>query len=430
MKKLLTCAGVAVVGAASVHAQFVGDKGSEKPWSVSAKLRGFYDSNYLTKPENQGVRSSWGTEFAPSFKYNLVSGNTSVNAGVGYSGMYYEDRPRGSVDHTIQADIGVGHSFNERLKVDLADSFVRASEPTLIEPTPVLTLPLRTEGSANRNLASASGSLTLTEKLGVRVRYQNVIKDYDEDGNGKRSALLDSMDNSASADLTWAFSQQAVGLIGYQFQAVEMTSKDRLLDTTGLTPAAIATIPTGNIRDYRSHFVYGGVEYSLSEKLNTSLRGGMQFTEYPNQAGKPSSESPYGELQVTYRYMEGSSAQFGLRHSINSTDISMFSFLDTSTTLSAESTTIYGTITQKITPTLNGILRGQWQGSEFNGGSSDGKADNYYSVDLSLSYKLPEFWKFATLYAEAGYSYDKLQSDITNRGFDRNRIFFGFRGTL
>ena len=67
----------------------------------------------------------------------------------------------------------------------------------------------------------------------------------------------------------------------------------------------------------------------------------------------------------------------------------------------------------------------QHQHSIYNGGDYDGEADNYLSVGASLSYKLDLHWSL-----EAIYSLDWLSSDIENRGFTRNRVTFGARGTF
>ena len=53
MKKIVASVGLVALGASginAVQAQDVSSPPPEKPWNVSASLRGFYDDNYVTAP--------------------------------------------------------------------------------------------------------------------------------------------------------------------------------------------------------------------------------------------------------------------------------------------------------------------------------------------------------------------------------------------
>jgi len=85
---------------------------------------------------------------------------------------------------------------------------------------------------------------------------------------------------------------------------------------------------------------------------------------------------------------------------------------------------LYVGIVHRLLPKLYGLVRGSWQGSEFNQGAFDTATDNYYMADVNLTYEISRW-----IAAEAGYLYDKLDSDIPNRGFDRHRVYVGVRAT-
>ena len=52
MKRLITTAGLAALGAAGLSPALAQDAMiQQKPWSIGASLRGFYDDNYLTYPK-------------------------------------------------------------------------------------------------------------------------------------------------------------------------------------------------------------------------------------------------------------------------------------------------------------------------------------------------------------------------------------------
>jgi hypothetical protein len=57
-------------------------------------------------------------------------------------------------------------------------------------------------------------------------------------------------------------------------------------------------------------------------------------------------------------------------------------------------------------------------------GSYSGDVDNWFMADFGLTYTLNE-----NLALDAGYLYDRLDSDIPNRAYSRNRAFFGVRAT-
>jgi uncharacterized protein (PEP-CTERM system associated) len=93
-------------------------------------------------------------------------------------------------------------------------------------------------------------------------------------------------------------------------------------------------------------------------------------------------------------------------------------------TLNAQSATVYASLTHRITPKLYGSILAQFQNSTYYGGFDDGKADKYYLIGLNLQYRFtPNFS------AEVGYNYDYVNSDLPNRGYDRNRIYVGVTGS-
>ena len=63
MKKIVSAAGMAALGVVGLHAA-AGDgltrTETSKPWSLKANLRGFYDDNVFTTPDN-GFRSFYAT---------------------------------------------------------------------------------------------------------------------------------------------------------------------------------------------------------------------------------------------------------------------------------------------------------------------------------------------------------------------------------
>jgi uncharacterized protein (PEP-CTERM system associated) len=93
-----------------------------------------------------------------------------------------------------------------------------------------------------------------------------------------------------------------------------------------------------------------------------------------------------------------------------------------SLTLDQQSTVMYASVSHRITSRINGSILGRYQHSIYNGGDFDGRADDYFSMDLNLSYKIREH-----LFGELGYSWWRLLSNRPDLAFTRNRVYVGIR---
>lgn len=439
MNKIKTTAGLLALGAVSVQAQIyapaTGSQTATKPWSVSATLRGFYDDNYSTSPKAI-ERDSFGFEVSPSASVNLIRDQTAVGLSYVYSLRWYEDRDsRGmsSTDQAHQVNAKLSHAFSPRYKLDITDSFVVAQEPDLIEDGTQGGLPtfLRSEGDNLRNTVLGSFSIGVTDNTTVVLGYSNQYFDYDEeDVLNSRSALLDRVEHLGSINLRQVVLPQTVLVGGYQYEVVDYNSDD---------PIGSFFIPAQRYgpdeRDSTSHYMYVGVDQGITPTLNASVRGGAQLMQYdfssPLLAGLDEDRwSPYADANVTWRYLEGSYAQLGVRHQRLQTDVGFIPdpILGLVPNLDAEATTVYGSVSHRIGGALIASLIAQYQHSGYETDVTGDFADDYFMAGLNLTYEINRF-----LSAEAGYNYDHLDSELTAlgqpRSFTRNRVYVGIRGT-
>ena len=198
MNKITTTAGLLALGAvglqAQVYAPAAGSQQATKPWTVSASLRGFYDSNYTTSPKRviAGERTdvdSYGFEVSPSASLNLLRDQTSLGLNYTYSLRWFEDRAdrdQDEFDHAHLFNAKLSHAFTPRYKLDVTDSFAMAQEPEVLNPSAgaAFATPLRSDGDNLRNVASGSFSAGITENLDAVLGYANTWVDYDqEDGD-------------------------------------------------------------------------------------------------------------------------------------------------------------------------------------------------------------------------------------------------------
>jgi hypothetical protein len=266
------------------------------------------------------------------------------------------------------------------------------------------------------NRGAIEDNIGLSQKFALSLGYMNNWYDYDEEGTGSRSALLDRIEHLIRLDGRYQVNPSLVGLVGYSFGIGDYTGDE----TIAFDPRTLRPIKSDE-RDYYQHRFYVGADYDMSAKLRASLRVGAEYFDYHN-AGE-SSFSPYADAALTYVYLPGSSAQLGVRHTRNATDI-VAPTANGTPTLDQETTAIYAQVNHRITHNLTGSLLGQFQNSEFNDGRADSDSEQLYLVGINFDYRFNEHFS-----AEAGYNYDMLQSNIHDRSYDRNRVYIGLRAS-
>jgi hypothetical protein len=364
-------------------------------------------------------RDSFGVEINPGVGFHWDQAQTVIDLGYNYWLRWYEDREQsGSADHSHVFNGKLSHSFTERYKLDLGDTFVIAQEPSLLEPPGATTQTRRTDGDNIRNTATASFTAELTRLLSVVLGYSNQLYDYDNDGPASYSALLDRMEHLVSVNLRWQTLPTTVGVLGYQFGLTDHTSSDDLLAPgAGRDPSE---------RDSRTHYIFVGADHTFNPNLLGSIRIGGQFTDYHNAPSTQVDDvsNPYADASLSWNYNPGSYVQLGIRHTRNQTDVAFGAIPAVDPTLDQESTIAYVSVSHRITGKLKGSAIAQYQNSEFKGGFADGETDDIFLVGLSLSYQINPW-----LSAETGYNYDRLNSDLSGRSFTRNRVYLGLRAS-
>lgn len=418
MKQIFAVAGLAVVGAAIATPSAVAQD-SGKPWSVGASLRGFYDDNYATLPSSARVagsptkRSSFGFDIRPNVGYRINLDQTSINLGYEYGLKFFEDRRQNSADHSHDAKASLDHKFSESCGIKINDNFVVAQDPGILEPHALLTTPLRFNNSNWRNTAGFEVNGELSDNFGADVSYSNSIFNYDSNGAGSISALLDRTEHLANADLRWKASQETTGIVGYQFGLREQSSKD------SLDPLS-APFRSAKTRNTQSHYGYLGVDHSFSSELSGSLRGGLQYTLYPNApAGvKDTSTSPYVDVKGKWAYAQNCSAELGVKNERSQTDIGDAE--------DQQVTAVYAVLNHALTEKISLNLDARYQLSTFNQGVFNNLSDNLFRLGAHLTYKVNETYAF-----ETGYMFDRLDSDLDNKGtprsYSRNQVYLGVR---
>ena len=454
MKKIVASVGLVAIGASgiqSLSAQTIGAPDASKPWSVSATLRGFYDDNTSTLPNNFTIpagahRDSFGFEVSPTAALSWSVDQTTVTLGALYSFKHYDHIPLSSTGHndnTFTFNAGLSHAFNERITARVSDSFVIGQEPDLLRAGNAFSTFQRVSGNNIRNYGMIGLDAQLTPELGLSFGYDNAFYDYKDRGFGVSGLIvqpslagaLNRIENRAHVELNYLVLPETKALVGYQFTDIDYNANE-LISGTFFDPAtgAIVLDPNGNatlfnpvyskMRNSREHTGYVGAEQTFSPQLKGAIRVGASYTEYPNDKTVSSSWTPYVNASLRYHYTELSYVEGGFSFDRNATDI-VGGGTPSALTLDAESAVVYASVNHSITPHLVASLLGQFQNSHYHGGTYNNNDEQYYLLGLNLAYRFNQY--FST---EVGYNYDRLESSSSiNRTFDRNRVYIGVTAT-
>ena len=424
MKRVIASAGMFALGTIGVQiasADMIAT--TDKPWSISGTLRGFYDDNYNTQPSGPAKLASWGIEVRPRGDISYSDGPNTITASYIYDLRDFFSRPGNKLDQSHDFELFANHNFSERYSLDFEESFVDSQEPEVIDQS--LSLPLRANGDNLRNSASVNFHAEVTPLLGFVLGYENTWYHY----NGHNSTptgffsyatLLNRFEHLVTLNSRWHVMEQTVAILGYQFTAIDYTSG-----------GPIGGGFTASSRNNYTHNVYVGIEHNFRSDFEIAGRVGFQASDYYNYnapAGVPHPDTitPFVDFSANWTYNPDGVLTVGFRYSKNQTDVTGSGGAG-QLTQDQESASVFATITQKLTPlspNLTASATAEFQNSQFNGGLANNLDDKFYLLGLNLSYQFNHY-----LSGEVGYNFDELSSDLGGRSYQRNRIYVGVTAT-
>jgi hypothetical protein len=450
MKRIVASVGLVALGASGVQAASPSplDTESPKPWTLSVKLRGFYDDNFNTLPPGPTppgeYRDTFGFEVSPGISINLPLDQTTINLSYVYGFKYYEHKPNDSdqnYDQTHSFNASLEHSFNERYQISVRDSFVIGQEPDVLRAGNSFATFQRISGDNMRNYGAIDFNAQLTKQLGLAAGYANSLYDYANHGAELTSTVtapgqsvttvtpsfagtLNRMEQAFHLDGRWQIKPKTIGVVGYQFGDTGYTGNEVIGGAVTNTAGNLSgQFYKSDVRNNLSQYGYLGVDQTFSAALSASLRAGGRYNNYYNDPFNQNEPSPYFLGSAKYNYMANSYGEIGISYDRSATDLFSYQPGEGFTT-DAQTLTAWLAVHHAITPRLIGTLNFQYQNSAYNGGAYNNQVDNFYLVGLNCEYRFNPH-----LSAEVGYSYDCLGSNIPDRGFDRNRVYVGVTGS-
>jgi hypothetical protein len=443
MKRIVASVGLVAVGASGLQAGLLPAMTAEtgKPWTVSATLRGFYDDNYNTIPNDAVLgpgqfRGSYGWEVSPALMVNLPMEQTTISFGYVYSFKYYQHKPLNSTeyyDQTSDLNFGLTHAFNERYSISIKDSYVIGQEPDLLRAGNTYTTFQRIPGNNQRNFASLDFLAQLTPEFGVQVGYNNTLYMYADNQFGltappqpqvvtSTAGLMNEMQQVVHIDGRYQLQPQTIGIVGVQGRANDYTADQPIWIDYSSDPVN-GKVVKSDARNVRAIYGYLGADHNFRPDLTGSIRLGGYYSDYYNDPTSQNNAAPYGTLSLQYTYLPESYVQFGASADYSESSAFAPSANNGALTLNAQSFTVYVTLRHRITPKLFGGVIAQFQNSRYYGGAINSDTDRYYLAGLNLQYRFtPNFS------AEAGYNFDYLDSQVGNT-YGRNRVYLGVTGS-
>jgi hypothetical protein len=359
----------------------------KKPWAVSVSVREEYDDNINTEKRNKD--SSFKTIVSPSFLINYPIDQTLLSARYTYGMTYYDDREGSNFDHSHEFNARINHSFSSRFNLDIRDRVLYTQEPELGNGTTFT----RRNGSYFMNDFSAQANAQWTPKFGTATAYTNTYINYD-------SRLVDQFEkrviHGVSNDFKYEIHPRVTLVAGiiYRYQDYLIVQRD----SQSVTPNA-------------------GVDFRLSPEATLGARVGATYSDF---IGGGESWSPYGSVNFDWQLGARSTITASYRHYVEGTDVAN-AFLQETDEFS------FGgryAITRRwsIKGRLSYAL-GSYDSGAVTGGQS-AFDESTLAGDIGMGFALNQY-----LDLEVGYIYTRVDSDISNRGYDRNRAYIGIRGT-
>lgn len=421
MKKLFVSLGLAAAGTASIHAAYAPDSSdNSKIWSLSGTLRGFYDDNYTTTPQRHG---SAGFEASPSFSLNMPLQQTEIGLRYTYGLYYYQMRENHNqhpIDQTHQFDLWLDHAFTPRWETRFEDTFTVSQDPALAAVGTAVEQ--RITGNNIANTVNALLHTDWTREIGTALTYQNSFYYYENSGgnaaNPSYAGLLNRIEQTVGLELQWMVMPTTTALVGYKFGSVLFNGNEIIAQNPNT-----GAIYKSNSRDNRSQYGYVGIQHDFLDNLKGTANVGVQYTDYYNDPNASSSLGPYADASLIYTYASGSYAQLGVTQMRNATDTVQVDSTG-NITLDQESTVVYGSINQPLTPKLMGSLVGHYQYSIYHDGQFNSQSGDFYNLGLNLTYAFNRH-----LSTDIGYNYDWYTTAVPGQGYTRNRIYLGVTAT-
>ena len=251
------------------------------------------------------------------------------------------------------------------------------------------------------NIAIATISWDITEKIGLKADFSNFFLDYNE----VEDEFLNRDDNALSLYGIFTYSPKTSLFLEYRYIDI--------------------SYDTETLKDNEQDFIYGGITWVASTKTQIRFKAGYQTREYKdttiNTISENSSESNNDglafQLDIKYAVTEKTSTSLALHHEIDETD--SYTALDKK---------ILGGVfryNQEFSENFIGMIDFTYENAKYNQVTDPKRHDDRYIIRPALQYIFSDW-----LMAELAYTWEKRDSTDELFLYDSNTIAISLNSAL
>lgn len=371
---------VAATSARAVYAPIPEqDQGKDLVFSVRGGLS--HDSNIFGAPAGEIDSIIW--TLAPRVAYNAsVTNQTFLSASYGLTLDRFSDRPGDKLLDSHELAARLAHSFSKTTTLDLNETFSIARNPE--SQLPGVTL--NTDQSYKRNQLDGRFNTALNPKIGLTVKARSVYFDYRNAGLGRS---LDRIENLYGIAGDYAILPEVKAVAEYRHLEIFYRKQ-------------------GEIKNKKSDFIMGGLDYAVAQKVTLSGRLGGEWRE---RSAERDTSNPFVEVSGKYDYARESFIVGGYGYTLEETS-------DTLRFTDAKVNRVFVNVQHALSALIVASGSVAFEPSQLQGRRGFANIDEDTTrVGLALSYLPNKNWVIS-----ANYDYDHIDSDDAARDLRRNRV--------
>ena len=293
-RALLVCGIAAALPLRAAYAP-VPEQDQGKDLTVSARAGISYDSNLFGAAD--GTVDSMIYTLAPRVSYNRsLTDQTFMSAGYGLTIDHFSDRPGDKTLDSHDLNLRLAHAFNKSTTIDINEVYMISRNPESLLPGIAGADPrvLNPDQSFNRNQLDGRFTTPLNAKATLTVKARSVLFDYRDATLGRS---LDRIENLYGVSADYAVLPEVKAVAEFRHQDVFYRK-------------------LGELKNKRSEYVMGGVDYAVARKLSVSSRVGVEWRQ---REAERDTTAPFAELSAKYDYTEKSFLVAGFGYNLEET---------------------------------------------------------------------------------------------------------------
>jgi hypothetical protein len=340
-----------------------------------------YDSNIFGAATDERDSVIWTV--APKATYH-----TSLTAQTFFAASYaltldrFDNRPGDKLLDSHDASARLAHAFSKVTTIDVSDTFTVSRNPESLLPGQTLN----TNQSYTRNQLDGRFATPLTAKVGAAVKARSLYYDYHDRSLGRS---LDRIENLYGVSADYAILPEVKGVAELRHQDVFYRTQ-------------------GELKNKRSNYLMGGLDYDFARKMSVSGRFGAEWRERNTERD---TTAPYAELSAKYDYTERSFLTGGYVYTLEETS-DPERFTDTKVHR------MFANVQHAFTALIVGSASLTYEPSSLQGRRGTATiSETTLRGGAALSYLPTKRWTLS-----GGYDYDRVRSDDPARKLKRQRV--------